>query len=729
MSKSQLARYLLRAEVPQEQADQVYKDGWTGRQWVTVLDPSLDGPAITAVWQIIGVSGGARRLRLMADIKESHGRRDAKTATKQGRRSRDATPEKQDRESSRARVEHAPKLPAGMHQPLDGNGDKYQIYCNTLQTWLAPYSEALKIAIKAAAQGASEECLAKLVGRLTPSDRELDLRLLSHLLSTSTTEMQGRLFDDSTRSIAGQMTTVKVIAYVLSIVECASADTKARALQSWLNKEPIRDAMTLVDQLEVFTREVGTLHRLNLMSPDDPAANSLQCAALSRMVEKLMADPLRSGDLAVPVCWAMRTYPNDAVKMLEELKNCAKSIQSKLSVGKKAAVRDFQRSRQSQWSNQGTSHAAVPSEVMCFDYREHNKCKFTDGKCRFKHTGRSGNVCTDAGYAATGKCSAFAKCPSCHPWVESKFGKLADAKFEDTAGGSGGSLKRAVIAVVGHSFSATPGNATRGVDCDEDADWRDGETESDNDDIDFDMTTTLAAPGEVLGEYRSTRGQRRPDHIMEAAIRLQVKDVVPEEMDAALNDSDLSMDRSLTDSPEEGAQPETDTEQAGSRGSEEDWNMQDGSYKTESFATSETIVSDADECDWRATLTEHGWVSERIDEWLAEQAAVAGALRKRRVGNWAADDTGLIDDESGSRPDSMLLLDSGTFKHMSGRNSRHLAINLRAVKKYPVGTAGGIIWLDQGYDIVDKRHVFRGCLVNPHLENSLLSEGWLRLEG
>jgi len=745
MTKSQLARYLLGAGIPQDEADHVYREGWTGRQWATVLDPSLDGPAIKAVWEIIGVSGGAKRLRLMADIKETHERRGARAATRQGKKSRDGSPERKEQagaECRRARIEHAPKIPTGMHQPMDGNGDKFQIYCKTLQTWLAPYSEALRYGIKAAAQGASESHLAEMVEAFTPSDRELDLRLMSFLLSTSTTEMQGRLYDDSTRSINGQMTTVKVIAHILTIVEYASADTKARALQNWLSKEPIKDASTLVDQLEVFTREVGTLHRLNLMAPDDPAANSLQCAALSRMIEKLINDPLRSGDLAVPVCWAMRTYPNDAGKLLEELKNCAKAIQSKMAIGKKPIAREFQRTRQNQWASSGTSNAAVPSEVICFEYREQNKCKFTDGKCRFKHTGRSGNVCTDSTYTKTGKCSAFTKCTDCHPWVESKFGKLADAKFEDSAAGTGGSLKRAVIAVVGHSFSAAPMNITRTADWEGDADWEEGDTESDDGEVDFDMTVPVIADGhvplgtavlapisEVLGEHRSNRGERRPDLLMEAAIQMQLRDVPLDEMDAALIDSDLSLDRSLTDSPDEGAPPETDTEPGSSLRTDDDWNMEDGSYQTESVATSESIVSDADECDWRATLSEHGWVPERIDEWLAEQAAVAGALKKRRVGNWAADDTGLIDCESGSRPDSMLLLDSGTFKHMSGVNSSHLAINVRKVKEYPVGTAGGIIWLDQGCDIVGKRHVFRGCLVNPHLENSLLSEGWLRLEG
>jgi len=57
MTKSQLACYLLGAGIPQDEADHVYREGWTGRQWSTVLDPSLDGPAIKAVWEIIGVSG------------------------------------------------------------------------------------------------------------------------------------------------------------------------------------------------------------------------------------------------------------------------------------------------------------------------------------------------------------------------------------------------------------------------------------------------------------------------------------------------------------------------------------------------------------------------------------------------------------------------------------------------------------------------------------------------
>ena len=233
---------------------------------------------------------------------------------------------------------------------------------------------------------------------------------------------------------------------------------------------------------------------------------------------------------------------------------------------KKPIAREFQRTRQNQWASSGTSNAAVPSEVICFEYREQNKCKFTDGKCRFKHTGRSGNVCTDSTYTKTGKCSAFTKCTDCHPWVESKFGKLTDAKFEDSAAGTGGSLKRAVIAVVGHSFSAAPTNITRAADWEGDADWEEGDTESDDGEVDFDMTVPVIADGhvplgtavlapisEVLGEHRSNRGERRPDLLMEAAIQMQLRDVPLDEMDAALIDSDLSLDRSLTDSPDEGA--------------------------------------------------------------------------------------------------------------------------------------------------------------------------------
>ena len=74
----------------------------------------------------------------------------------------------------------------------------------------------------------------------------------------------------------------------------------------------------------------------------------------------------------------------------------------------------------------------------------------------------------------------------------------------------------------------------------------------------------------------------------------------------------------------------------------------------------------------------------------------------------------------------MLLLDGGTFKHMVGVNARHLACNVRTVKPYPVATARGIVWLNIGRDLIRRHHVFRGRLINDHLDNTLLSEGWLR---
>ena len=128
MSKSALASYLLRAGADFDQSNKIFCDGWTGRQWTTVLDPKLDAAATKAVWDLIGLSGAVLRMRLMADVKEAHGRRDAKASAGIKRGVREPCPEKPeglDNDSRRVRVDHAPKIPTGLHQPMDGNGDNY----------------------------------------------------------------------------------------------------------------------------------------------------------------------------------------------------------------------------------------------------------------------------------------------------------------------------------------------------------------------------------------------------------------------------------------------------------------------------------------------------------------------------------------------------------------------------------------------------------------------------
>jgi len=74
LGADKFARYLVRVGVKQEQAECMYQQGWTGRQWVTVLEPNGDPAATKATWELLEIEGAILRLRLMADIKEAHGR-------------------------------------------------------------------------------------------------------------------------------------------------------------------------------------------------------------------------------------------------------------------------------------------------------------------------------------------------------------------------------------------------------------------------------------------------------------------------------------------------------------------------------------------------------------------------------------------------------------------------------------------------------------------------------
>jgi hypothetical protein len=274
MNPRQLCEYLERLRVPLHTVDQLFKDSWTGRQWTTVLDPSQEAPVLRSIWDLIGIDSPLLRLQLLADIKEAHGRRNDK-GNKSPRQDTGSPRHEPDAAADlrRVRVEYAPKIPVGLHKPATGNVDALQIYSNTLQAWLAPYSPNLQAATRAAAQGASDATLSDLISDFSDKDHEFDLRLSSALFAASDTELQAKLYQESTRYLCGRMTITKIIAYILTVVEYASEETKSRALKDWLCKDPVADASDLVLEIENFSRDVETLHRLRVVSPSDPAAN------------------------------------------------------------------------------------------------------------------------------------------------------------------------------------------------------------------------------------------------------------------------------------------------------------------------------------------------------------------------------------------------------------------------------------------------------------------------
>ena len=76
------------------------------------------------------------------------------------------------------------------------------------------------------------------------------------------------------------------------------------------------------------------------------------------------------------------------------------------------------------------------------------------------------------------------------------------------------------------------------------------------------------------------------------------------------------------------------------------------------------------------------------------------------------------------------MLDDGTFITPIGTNAAHLAVNIREIEPYPIQSAtGNIKWLTQRCDLILDHCEFRDCLLNPHADITLLSEGWLHLSG
>ena len=83
----------------------------------------------------------------------------------------------------------------------------------------------------------------------------------------------------------------------------------------------------------------------------------------------------------------------------------------------------------------------------------------------------------------------------------------------------------------------------------------------------------------------------------------------------------------------------------------------------------------------------------------------------------------------GAIPNCLLMYDSGTFKHMAGKGSRHMMISIRDLpRSYPVDSASGVMWIKQECDLYFGDTITKDCLVNPtDMETTLLSEGLLAL--
>jgi len=309
-----------------------------------------------------------------------------------------------------------------------------------------------------------------------------------------------------------------------------------------------------------------------------------------------------------------------------------------------------------------------------------------------------------------------------------KFGPPEAFKFnDDPKQGSAIAAKRAVVAAYGKSFMVAP------------------------DDGEMEIQELNEGPAQTRYPFeRPGRGVRTVTDIDVQRFQALVEDIQEDEFQAAIYDTDLSeasvthtssfqvtecdSNVTMTDGLATGDDI-TDSNDSEALFSHSEGSADDGTYGTESELTSESIDSDADldssepVVDWSACLSERGWSAENICIWEKEQSELERALTRRKACERSCQITGAIDVDSGTCPSVLMMLDGGTFTHMIGKNARHLACNLRQIKPYPIKTAGGIVWLSSAGDLVVKNYVFRNCLVNHHLELTLLSEGWLTLVG
>ena len=125
-----------------------------------------------------------------------------------------------------------------------------------------------------------------------------------------------------------------------------------------------------------------------------------------------------------------------------------------------------------------------------------------------------------------------------------------------------------------------------------------------------------------------------------------------------------------------------------------------------------------------ATLGKAGWTSQEVTEWLwtcQEQTRSMRNLEKAMM------DNSICTMSMEGAPKLLVMLDSGTFQHVWGRQIRQYLSNVRNCKPTPVKTAGGVIWLTEVGDLVLADGILEQGFLNDHMEGSLISTGRLSL--
>ncbi len=552
----------------------------------------------------------------------------------------------------------------------------------------------------------------------------------------------------------------------LDHVDSNSKKRIARKLSEWLLRKPTEDPSKLHEDLNQLKLDMGGMSRMGAWTKDDQIFSSLIEGAIDKTISKLCENPKLLKDLTAPYAACVESSNHNITEMIDKLSKIAKDLLISFpSTGNGSAPQAHRRSTAPSGSHAvGPSSSAGsfdPSKIICLVHRELSKCsRNTAGTCLYSHSLRSGRLCTDPEYIKTGICAQFKTCFDTHPWDSKTHGAIPIVP----KGGRLGAQRLYLDIAAGKTCTVTPGLNRSAMGIGElsttgEAPSINGITEREPG---FEDTEELSEAEFLNPSGRVGRGeQSMAQQTLQADRHFALLEDISEndsEFDAAVFDEDLSDDSIHTsgDSSALGTETEgatgteehtetgnvTETATDGSmaegisEASDEPWGTSDSTFDPESTESSEELVSDADmdSCeketnnprDTTSILEGKGWSRDRIKTWQSEYTSTVCAMAKSHAAINILPEG--MDLSSGPEPSVLMMLDDGNFKHLVGRNAMHLAANLQDIEPYPVQSASGhIVWLNQTCDLVMDHCQFLGCLVNPHHDVTLLSEGWLHL--
>ena len=635
-----------------------------------------------------------------------------------------------------ARIDHAPKLPAYTSTTdRSAAADDFQVYGKSLSGWIEVYDSSLSLAITQILERNVPGTIDALVQGLSEESRKLDTALGAQIFSTAPPDTKREMLEDTSRKFRGRTSALVTLATWLNHVDGNSKKRVHKKLTEWLQRAPTAEPWQLHDDLNQFKRDMGGMCRMGAWEKDNEMSSSMIEGALDRLISKLCEDPKLLKDLTSPYAAVTIASDHNIEVMIKTLTDIAMDL-----ADSKPSSNAAQRNKSSSQS-QG-AHAAAPGKplfepgkMICLVHRENAKCsRHTAGTCRFNHKMRSGKLCTDKEYCKSGICSKFKECLDTHPWDPAVFGPISAVPIAVKGAG----IQKLYLDVVGGKTCAMMPGASPAM-------------------LLGDLEADISNPLDRAG-----RGQRSEAYKQWQIARANalVEDFPSDdsEFEAAFEADDLSdatVHTSQDDDDDDDAVPAEATAPSGAEPegldsspvtantteaelTESTWESTDASFEPTTVKSTEDIISDADgDSDPEDTpgtptpqiesiLVDHGWTASQIGSWKSESIAAASAMSKSRCSVVTVPEG--MDETSGDMPDILLMVDDGSFKHLAGNNAMHLAVNIRDIEPYPVLSASGdTIWLSQSCDLILNHCEFRDCLVNPHLDITLLSEGWLHM--